>query len=108
MQIGVYICHCGLNIGGVLDIDAIVAEARAFDGVHIAKDIDFACSDAGQEEIRADIESGVDRVVVAACSPRMHQTTFERLLEDSGLNPYLLVVVNIGEHSRAVLMGSFR
>jgi heterodisulfide reductase subunit A len=97
MQIGVYICHCGLNIGGVLDIDAIVAEAATFDGVHIARDIDFACSDAGQEEIRADIESGVDRAVVAACSPRMHQTTFERLLEDSGLNPYLLVMVNIRE-----------
>jgi len=97
MQIGVYICHCGLNVGGVLDIDAIVAEAATFDGVRIARDIDFACSDAGQEEIRADIESGVDRVVVAACSPRMHQTTFERLLEDSGLNPYLLVVVNIRE-----------
>ncbi len=97
MQIGVYICHCGLNIGGVLDIDAIVAEAATFDGVRIARDIDFACSDAGQEEIRADIESGVDRVVVAACSPRMHQMTFERLLEDSGLNPYLLMMVNIRE-----------
>ncbi|HDN65898.1 MAG TPA: CoB--CoM heterodisulfide reductase iron-sulfur subunit A family protein, partial [Methanosarcinales archaeon] len=97
MQIGVYICHCGLNIGGVLDIDAIVAEARAFDGVHIARDIDFACSDAGQEEIKADIESGIDRVVVAACSPRMHHATFERLLEDAGLNPYLLVMVNIRE-----------
>jgi len=97
MQIGVYICHCGLNIGGVLDIDAIVAEAATFGDVRIARDIDFACSDAGQEEIRADIESGVDRVVVAACSPRMHQTTFERLLEDSGLNPYLLVMVNIRE-----------
>jgi len=97
MQIGVYICHCGLNIGGVLDIDAIVAEAATFGDVRIARDIDFACSDAGQEEIRADIEGGVDRVVVAACSPRMHQTTFERLLEDSGLNPYLLVMVNIRE-----------
>jgi heterodisulfide reductase subunit A len=97
MQIGVYICHCGLNIGGVLDIDAIVAEAATFGDVRIARDIDFACSDAGQEEIRADIESGVDRVVVAACSPRLHQTTFERLLEDSGLNPYLLMMVNIRE-----------
>ncbi len=97
MQIGVYVCHCGLNIAGVLDIDAIVAYAQELDDVCVARGIEFACSDAGQEQIRSDIEAGVDRVVVAACSPRMHQTTFERLLEDMGLDPHLLVVVNIRE-----------
>ena len=97
MQIGVYVCHCGLNIGGVLDIDAIVAYAQELDGVCVARSIEFACSDAGQEQIRSDIKEGVDRVVIAACSPRMHQTTFERLLEDAGLNPHLLVMVNIRE-----------
>lgn len=97
MQIGVYICHCGLNIGGILDIDAIMAQTEKLDDVCMVRDIDFACSDAGQEEIKNDIEKGIDRVVVAACSPRMHQTTFERLLEDSGLNPYLLTMVNIRE-----------
>ncbi|MEA1908310.1 MAG: CoB-CoM heterodisulfide reductase HdrA2 [Euryarchaeota archaeon] len=97
MQIGVYVCHCGLNIAGVLDIGAIVAYAQELDDVCVARCIEFACSDAGQEQIRSDIEAGVDRVVVAACSPRMHQTTFERLLEDAGLDPHLLVVVNIRE-----------
>ncbi|MHC1575328.1 MAG: hydrogenase iron-sulfur subunit [Candidatus Methanogasteraceae archaeon] len=97
MQIGVYICHCGLNIGGILDIDSIVAQAERLDGVCTVRAIDFACSDAGQEQIKADIKGGVDRVVVAACSPRMHQTTFEHLLEESELNPHLLVMVNIRE-----------
>ncbi len=83
MQIEVYVCHCGLNIGGVLDIDAIVAYAQELDGVCITRGIEFACSDAGQEQIRSDIGAGVDRVVIAACSPRMHQTPFERLLEDA-------------------------
>ncbi|MCK5108669.1 MAG: CoB--CoM heterodisulfide reductase iron-sulfur subunit A family protein, partial [Methanosarcinales archaeon] len=97
MQIGVYVCHCGLNIAGVLDIDAIVAYAQELDDVCVARSIEFACSDAGQEQIRSDIGAGVDRVVVAACSPRMHQTTFERLLEDAGLDSHLLVVANIRE-----------
>ena len=97
MQIGVYVCHCGLNIGGVLDIDAIVAYAQELDSVCIARSIEFACSNAGQGQIRSDIREGVDRVVIAACSPRMHQTTFERLLEDAGLNPHLMVMVNIRE-----------
>ena len=97
MQIGVYVCHCGLNIAGVLDIGAIVAYARELGDVCVARGIEFACSDAGQEQIRSDIGAGVDCVVVAACSPRMHQMTFERLLEDAGIDPHLLVVVNIRE-----------
>ena len=97
MQIGVYLCHCGLNIAGILDIDAIMAQTEKLDSVCMVREIDFACSDAGQEEIKNDIEKGIDRVVVAACSPRMHQMTFERLLEGSGLNPYLLTMVNIRE-----------
>ena len=97
MRIGVYICHCGLNIGGILDIDTIVAHTRELDDVYLARDIDFACSDAGQEEIKKDMAGGVDRVVVAACSPHLHQITFERMMEDAGVNPHLLTIVNIRE-----------
>jgi len=97
MRIGVYICHCGLNIGGILDIDTIVARTGELGDVYLARGIDFACSDAGQEEIKKDIADGVDRIVVAACSPHLHQITFERMLEDAGVNPHLLTIVNIRE-----------
>mgnify|MGYP000852742178 CR=1 FL=1 len=95
---GVYVCHCGSNIAGVIDCPALAERARSLPGVAVARDCDYMCSDAGQALIRSDIETlGLDRVVVAACSPRMHEHTFRAALEEAGLNPYLLEMANIRE-----------
>ncbi len=95
---GVYVCRCGSNIAGVVDCPALAERARSLPGVAVARDCDYMCSDAGQSLIKSDIESlGLDRVVVAACSPRMHEHTFRAALEEAGLNPYLLEMANIRE-----------
>jgi len=99
MKIGVYICYCGSNIAGTVDVEAVAAYARQLEGVALARTNKYTCSDPGQESIRQDIvELGLDRVVVGACSPRMHERTWRSLLADSGLNPYLLEVANLREH----------
>jgi heterodisulfide reductase subunit A len=96
---GLYICHCGLNIAGVLDPEGLAAQSRDRPGVAVCRAHLYTCSEAGQKEIQKDIRDfGLDRVVVAACSPRLHEATFRRLLLDCGLNPYLLEMVNIREH----------
>src|SRR3990170_6167387 len=98
MSIGVYICHCGSNIAGTIDVEEVRAYAEALKDVAAARDITFACGDSGQEQIKKDIEEHkLDRIVVAACSPRLHEVTFKRVLEQAGLNPYLLEFVNIRE-----------
>jgi len=98
MQIGVYICHCGSNIAGTIDVEEVRKHASTLKDVVIARDIVFACGDSGQEQIKKDIlEYKIDRVVVAACSPRLHEVTFRRVLEQSGLNKHLLEMVNIRE-----------
>ena len=98
MQIGVYICHCGSNIAGTIDVEEVKNHARQLKDVTVARDIPFACGDAGQEQVKKDIaEYRLDRIVVAACSPRLHEVTFRRVLEQSGLNPHLLEMVNIRE-----------
>ena len=97
-RIGVYVCHCGSNIAGTVDIEEVVGSARELDGVAVARDYKFCCSDPGQEMIRADIaEWGLNRIVVAACSPTMHEATFRRVCQDSGINPYLFEMANIRE-----------
>lgn len=97
-RIGVYICHCGSNIAGVVDCARAAKHASDIPEVAIARDYRYMCSEAGQALIRDDIrELGLDRVVVAACSPRMHEHTFRAALEDAGLNPYLLEMANIRE-----------
>lgn len=99
MKVGVYVCHCGSNINGVVDCAAVSEFAQGLDHVAISRDYKYTCSDPGQEMIRQDIkELGLDRVVVAACSPRMHEPTFRRTLESAGMNPYLLAIANIREH----------
>jgi heterodisulfide reductase subunit A len=99
MKIGVYVCYCGSNIAATVDVEAVAAYARQLDGVVVARTNKYTCSDPGQETIRHDIcELGVDRVVVAACSPRMHERTFRATLQSVGLNPYFLEVANIREH----------
>jgi len=98
-RIGVYVCHCGLNIAGVVDVKKVAKHALSLPGVVIARDYMYVCSDPGQEIIKKDIKDhGLTRVVVASCSPRMHEPTFRRVLEESRLNPYLLEMVNIREH----------
>jgi len=105
MRIGVYICHCGLNIASVINVDTLREKARTLTDVAMVKDIDFLCSDSGQESIIEDIkEHSIDRVVVAGCSPRLHEQTFKRVLEKAGLNPYLLEMVNIREQCSWVHM----
>ncbi|MCE8423271.1 MAG: hydrogenase iron-sulfur subunit [Candidatus Methanoperedens sp.] len=98
MSIGVYICHCGSNIAGTVDVEDIRKFAEKLKDVAVARDIPFACGDSGQEQIKKDIaEHKIDRIVIAACSPRLHEVTFRRILEQSGINPYLLEMVNIRE-----------
>jgi heterodisulfide reductase subunit A len=99
MKIGVYVCYCGSNIAGTVDVEAVAEYARQLEGVTVARTNKYTCSDPGQESIRHDIcELGVDRVVVAACSPRMHERTFRATLQSVGLNPYFLEVANVREH----------
>jgi len=97
-RIGVYICHCGGNIADVIDVEQVAEEAAKLPGVVSAKTNMFMCSDPGQQAIADDIaELGVNRVVVAACSPRLHETTFRGVLERAGINPYLYEHANIRE-----------
>jgi heterodisulfide reductase subunit A len=98
IRLGIYICHCGLNIAGVIDPEALAAQARHLAGAAVSRHQLYTCSEAGQKEIKADIRHyGLNRLLVAACSPKLHEATFRRLLVESGLNPYLLEMVNIRE-----------
>ena len=106
MRIGVYICHCGLNVAGVIDVVALQEMATKLEDVVIAREIQFLCSDSGQEGIIKDIkENKIDRVVIAACSPRLHEKTFRHVMEKAGLNPYLMEMVNIREQCSWVHAG---
>jgi len=98
-KIGVYICHCGSNIAGTVDVGAVTDFARGLPSVAVARDYKYMCSDPGQELIRQDINQlGLNRVVVASCSPQMHEPTFRRVCESAGLNKYLFQMANIREH----------
>ena len=97
-KIGVYICHCGTNIASKVDCKAVVDYARNLPNVAVARDYQYTCSDPGQEMIKNDIrELGLTRVVVASCSPLMHEPTFRRAVGDAGLNPFLFQMANIRE-----------
>ncbi|WP_432738045.1 4Fe-4S binding protein [Maridesulfovibrio sp. FT414] len=99
MKIGVFVCHCGTNIEGTVDTASVAAAAREFPGVVFATDTMYACSEPGQDEIIEAIkEHKLDGVVVASCTPRMHEPTFRRTLERAGLNRYLFEMANIREH----------
>ncbi|MEM3881576.1 MAG: CoB--CoM heterodisulfide reductase iron-sulfur subunit A family protein, partial [Candidatus Bathyarchaeia archaeon] len=100
LRIGVFICHCGLNIAGTLDIKELVEYAKTLPDVVYVKDNRYTCADPGQEEIRKAIKDyKLNRVVVAACSPRMHEVTFRRTVSEAGLNPFLFEMANIREFS---------
>ncbi len=99
IRIGVYVCHCGLNIAGSVDCEEVAKFASKLPGVVVSRDYKYTCSDPGQEMIKNDIkEYKLNRVVVASCSPRLHEPTFRRTLEEAGLNKYLLEMANIREH----------
>jgi heterodisulfide reductase subunit A len=98
MKIGVYVCECGINIASTVDVEKVVERAKNLPNVAVARFYKYMCSDPGQELIKKDIEEmKLDRVVVASCSPRMHEPTFRAVLEQSGLNPYCLEMINIRE-----------
>ena len=97
-KIGVYVCHCGSNIAATVDVEKVTNEAKKWDNVEVAREYKYMCSDPGQDMIKNDIkELGLTKVVVAACSPRMHEPTFKKALEQAGLNGYLLEMANIRE-----------
>jgi len=98
-RIGVYVCHCGLNIAGVVNVEEVTEYAKTLPDVAIARHYTYTCSEPGQRMIQDDIKAeNIDRVVIATCSPRMHEETFRRAVADAGLNPYLLEIVNLREH----------
>jgi len=98
MKIGVYICHCGINIAATVDIEKVTAFALALPHVTIARNYQYMCSDPGQDLIKNDIKNlGLDRIVVAACSPRMHEITFRNAVRSVGINPYFFEMANIRE-----------
>jgi heterodisulfide reductase subunit A len=98
-KIGVYVCHCGLNIAGVVNVEKVIEYAKGISDVVMARHYTYMCSGPGQRLIQDDIKShNLDRIVIATCSPRMHEETFRKTVADAGLNPYLLEIVNLREH----------
>ena len=98
LKIGVYVCHCGTNIAGVIDVAGLAEFARSLPHVALARDYKYMCADPGQELVRRDIlEYGLNRIVVAACSPSLHEATFRRAAESAGLNRFLVQMANIRE-----------
>ncbi|OIP37428.1 disulfide reductase [Candidatus Desantisbacteria bacterium CG2_30_40_21] len=98
-RIGVFICHCGSNIAGVVEIERVVEAAKTLPGVQVSMDYKYMCSDPGQNLIINTIkEQALTGVVVGSCSPRMHERTFRATVERAGLNPYMLEIANIREH----------
>ncbi len=97
-KIGVYICHCGGNISDYVDVDKVVEAVKSDPGVEVARTAMFTCSDATQQEIVQDIEEkGLDGIVVASCSPKLHTFTFREMAKRAGLNPYEYTQVNLRE-----------
>jgi len=97
-RVGVYICHCGINIAATVDVAAVAAYASNLPGVVISRDYTYMCSDPGQAMIKDDIARlNLNRVVVASCSPLMHEPTFRACIASAGLNPYCFEMANIRE-----------
>jgi heterodisulfide reductase subunit A len=99
IKIGVYICHCGTNISGKVDVTEVTNFSKTLPNVQVAREYKFMCSDPGQILIQDDIQNqGLDRVVVASCSPLMHEPTFRGACERADMNRYLFQMANIREH----------
>jgi heterodisulfide reductase subunit A len=100
LRIGVYVCSCGSNIGGVIDPGEVAEFALHLPGVVLAKQNLYMCGDPGQNMVRQDIiEHELNRVVIAACTVRMHEPTFRACVADAGLNPFLMEMTNIREQN---------
>ncbi len=97
-RIGVFVCHCGTNIAGTVDVEKVAEVTRKLDGVEYVTTSKYCCSDPGQQEIQQAVtEHKLDRIVVAACSPRMHEPTFRACLAQIDVSPFLLEMANIRE-----------
>ncbi len=98
LRIGVFVCQCGLNIAGFLDCEEVRRYAEGLDNVVVSVVNRYTCADPGQEEIKKHIrQHNLNRVVVASCSPRLHEPTFRTCVAEAGLNPYLFEMANIRE-----------
>jgi len=103
-KIGVYICDCGINIAATVNVREVVAFAKRLPNVTVAREYKYMCSEPGQNMIQDDIrELGLNRVVVASCTPRMHEVTFQNAVVEAGLNPYYFAMANIREHCSWVI-----
>ncbi len=99
MKIGVFTCHCGTNIAATVDVEKVAQAAAEFPGVTFSTAYNYMCSDPGQNIVKKAIkEHALDRVVIASCSPSLHEKTFRKCVEDAGINPYLVEMANIREH----------
>jgi heterodisulfide reductase subunit A len=99
LKVGVYVCDCGVNIAGTVNVAEVVRFAKELPNVTVAREYKYQCSDPGQGMIKDDIHKlGLNRVVVASCTPRMHEVTFQNAIADAGLNPYYFAMANIREH----------
>jgi heterodisulfide reductase subunit A len=97
-KIGVFVCHCGLNIAGTVDVERVVEEIKKYPGVAYAEHYMYMCSDPGQELMRkAILEKGLTAIINANCSPSLHERTFRRVCASVGLNPYRCEIANIRE-----------
>lgn len=98
-RVGVYVCDCGTNIAATVDVKDVTEYAAGLPGVVVSKEYKYICSEPGQQLIRQDIsDKKLGRVVVASCSPRMHEPTFQAAVAKAGLNPFHFAMVNIREH----------
>jgi heterodisulfide reductase subunit A len=96
-RVGVYICHCGINIAATVDVGAVTEFAAHLPGVVVSRDYTYMCSDPGQDLIKQDIaKMDLNRVVVASCTPRMHEPTFRAAIAEAGLNPYCFEMASHG------------
>src|SRR5512143_533353 len=98
-RIGVFVCHCGENISRTVDVEKVAQAAGALSGVALATDYKYMCSDPGQNLLKKAVaEHNLEGIVVAACSPRMHEKTFRKAAQAAGVNPFLVEMANIREH----------
>ena len=97
MRIGVFVCWCGSNIAKTVDVAAVAEAAKSFPGVVYATDYKYMCSEPGQNMVKdAIVEHKLDRIVIASCSPRLHEPTFQRCIGEAGLNPYICLLYTSG------------
>jgi heterodisulfide reductase subunit A len=105
-RIGVFVCDCGSNIGGIVNTESLREYAETLPGVTVAVRNKYTCSDPGQDEIQKAItEHNLNRVVVASCSPASYESIFRKCVQEVGINPYMLEMANIREHCSWVTPG---